>query len=108
MNIILLLASILMVLFIAPINAIAQESSTPDSTVLSRPEEKSYGLVGTNYSSDLIFLGRKSSAKTPYLSVATGYYHKSGLFINGGASYLASSGERGLIYLREQQAMISI
>lgn len=91
---ILLLAFILMVLFIAPIKSIAQEISTAGSAVKTGSmKKKSYGLAGTNYNSDIVFLGRKSSAKTPYLSAFAGYYHKSGLFINGGASYLAASGE---------------
>lgn len=89
----LLFALILMVLFITPIKSIAQEKSTADPTAKeSSMEKKSYGSVSTNYSSDLVFLGRKSSAKTPYLSAFAGYYHTSGLFINGGASYLAASG----------------
>ena len=88
-----LFASILMVPFIAPIKSIAQQKATADTVEKESPvEKKSYGLVSANYSSDLIFLGRKSSAKTPYLSAAAGYYHTSGLFINGAASYLATPG----------------
>jgi len=90
---ILFFASILLVLFIAPIKSIAQEISTADSAVKAGSmKKKSYGLVSVNYSSDLVFLGRKSAAKTPYLSATAGYYHTSGLFINGVASYLAVSG----------------
>ena len=89
-----LFASILMVPFIAPIKSIAQQKATADTAEKESPVEKeSYGLISANYSSDLIFLGRKSSLAAPYLSAFAGYYHKSGLFINGGASYLAAAGE---------------
>ena len=84
---------ILIAMFNIPLNSIAQEKSFVDSTVAYQPEEKSYVLVSTNYYSDIVFLGRKSSTRAPYLSAFVGYYHKSGLFINGGASYLAASGE---------------
>ena len=78
-----------------PIKSISQEESTADSTVKESPmEKKSYGLVSTNYNSDIVFLGRKSSSRAPYLSAFAGYYNKSGLFTNGGASYLAASGEK--------------
>ena len=91
---ILLFASILMVLFIAPIKSVAQEKSTQDSTVKeSSLEKNSYGLVSANYNSNIVFLGRRSSSVAPYLSAYAGYYHKSGLFINGGASYLTAASE---------------
>lgn len=90
----LLFVSILTILFIAPIKSIAQEKSITDSTEKQiSVEKKSYGLVSTNYNSNIVFLGRKSSLAAPYLSAFAGYYHKSGLFINGGASYLAAAGE---------------
>lgn len=85
--------SIIIVLFNIPLNAIAQEISSLDSIVENRAEKKSYGLINTNYYNNIVFLGRKSSVKAPYLSVLAGYYHTSGLFINGGVSYLAASGE---------------
>ncbi len=88
-----LFVSILTVLFFTTVKSIAQETSSADSTAAYRPKEKSYGLVSTNYYSDIVFLGRKSSSRAPYLSAFAGYFHKSGLFINGGASYLAASGE---------------
>ncbi len=94
MKSILLFAHILIVLFIAPVMSGAQEKFTADSAVKESPiEKKSYGLAGTNYNNDIVFLGRKSSAKAPYFSVFAGYYNKTGLFINVGASYLAASGE---------------
>jgi len=91
---ILLFASFLLVLFITPIKSIAQEKFNADSTEKeSSDEKKSYGLVSTNYNNNIVFLGRKSFLAAPYLSAFAGYYHKSGLFINGGASYLAATGE---------------
>jgi hypothetical protein len=89
------LVSIVIILFIAPIKTIAQEKATTDSTVKgSSADKKSYGLVNMNYNSNIVFLGRRSSSVAPYLSAFAGYYHKSGLYINGGASYLAASGEK--------------
>lgn len=91
---ILLFASILTILFIAPIKSIAQKKSIADSTEKeSSVEKKSYGLVSTNYNSNIVFLGRKSSLAAPYLSAFAGYYDKSGLFVIGGASYLAAPAE---------------
>lgn len=91
-NLILFIA-VLLVLFIASTKSVAQQNTSADSIVNTVSTEKqSYGLVSTNYNSNIVFLGRKSLSKAPYLSAFTGYYHKSGLFINGGASYLAASG----------------
>ncbi|RTL55683.1 MAG: hypothetical protein EKK39_02460 [Sphingobacteriales bacterium] len=91
---ILFFASFLLVLFITPIKSIAQEKFNADSTKKkSSDEKKSYGLASTNYNNNIVFLGRKSFLVAPYLSTFVGYYHKSGLFINGGASYLAAAGE---------------
>ena len=75
------------------IKSFGQEISTADSTSGKRTKEKSFGLVSTNYYSNIVFLGRKSPSRAPYLSAFAGYYHKSGLFINGGVSYLAAFGE---------------
>jgi len=87
-------SSILIVLIcIPPQTSSAQNISSLDSMRENQFEGKSYGLISTDYYNDIIFLGRKSSTKAPYLSVLAGYYHKSGLFINGGISYLAASGE---------------
>lgn len=85
--------TLLIVIFTFSLNSIAQEKSISDSAE-KQPDEKSYGLVSTNYNSNIVFLGRKSSSVAPYLSAFAGYYHQSGLFINGGASYLTASGEK--------------
>lgn len=86
--------SVLIVLFIVPIKSGAQEKSTADSTVKYPMKEESYGLISTSYNNDIVFLGRKSSLKAPYITAQAGFYHKSGLFINGAVSYLASSAEK--------------
>ena len=88
-----LLTSVIIVQFNIPLKSVAQETFSTDSIAKTQSEEKSYGLVSTNYNSNIVFLGRKSSSKAPYLSAFGGYYHESGLFINGGASYLLASGE---------------
>lgn len=83
----------LLVLFTVSIKSIAQDKPSSDySAKTGLIEKQSYGLVSTNYNSNIVFLGRKSLSKAPYLSAFAGYYHKSGLFINGGASYLTASG----------------
>ena len=86
--------SVLIVLFIVPIKSGAQEKSTADSTVKYPMKEESYGLISASYNNDIVFLGRKSSLKAPYITAQAGFYHKSGLFINGAVSYLASSAEK--------------
>ena len=89
-----LFTSIIIILLNIPQNSIAQETPSTNTTIENQAEEKSYSLVSANYNSDIVFLGRKSSSKAPYLSAFAGYYHKSGLFINGGVSYLTASGEK--------------
>ena len=82
-------AIVLAALMTVRLKSFAQEKNTADSVA----SNESYALVGTGYTSDIVFLGRKSSSRSPYFSVSAGYYHKSGLFINGIISYLAVSGE---------------
>ncbi|MBL6448743.1 hypothetical protein JMN32_20695 [Fulvivirga sp. 29W222] len=53
----------------------------------------SYVRLGLRYKSDYFYMGRADSAKAPYFVPTVGYYHKSGLFINGGMSYLATDTE---------------
>ncbi len=82
----------LMALITLRLESVAQEIALTDSTANRTDSIKSYSLVGITYNSDIVFLGRKSPIKSPYLSVSAGYYHKSGLFINSAVSYLAASG----------------
>ncbi len=89
-----LFTSVIIVLLTISLNSVAQETPFADSIAKNRSGEKSYGIASTNYNSDIVFLGRKGSSRAPYFSAFTGYYDKSGLFINGGASYLAASGEK--------------
>jgi hypothetical protein len=84
---------LLVLIFNSPKISIAQKISSADSIVENQSREKSYGLISTDYYNDIVFLGRKSSTRAPYLSMLAGYYHTSGLFINSGISYLAASGE---------------
>ena len=76
----------------------AQEKTVTDTIVSNSASNKSYALVGMTYNSDIVFLGRKNPIKSPYISASAGYYHKSGLFINGIISYLATA-ERNRIDL---------
>lgn len=54
---------------------------------------KSHFVLGMDYLSDNVYQGRKDSIASPYLSTVIGYYHKSGFFLNGSASYLLSPGQ---------------
>lgn len=74
-------------------NLNAQEKVLTDSSNKSLITLKSYGEIRTLYNSDVIFLGRNSSVKTPFMSTSASYFHKSGLFVNGSASYLTNSSE---------------
>lgn len=76
----------------------AQDKTVTDTIVSNSASNKSFALVGMTYNSDIVFLGRKNPIKSPYISASAGYYHKSGLFINGIISYLATS-ERNRIDL---------
>lgn len=89
-----LLASLIVLLFFIPLKSDAQDKSTSNSSANYPAADKSFGLVSTTYNSDIVFLGRKSPSKAPYISAQAGYYHKSGLYINGSVSYLAASGEK--------------
>ena len=86
----------LTVLIVLRLESIAQLTTLTASTVNRLDSIKSYSLIGMAYNSDIVFLGRKSPIKSPYFSVSAGYYHKSGLFINGIISYLATSGAKRL------------
>ena len=63
-------------------------------------KEKSEVRVSLWFTNDYLFMGRGDSVKAPYLSPYIGYYHKSGLFINGSLSYLTSDGRVDLIKLK--------
>lgn len=84
---------VLVMLITVSAKSFAQKKNAPDSLATDSTSEKSYALVGTGYTSDIVFLGRKSPLRSPYFSVSAGYYHKSGLFINSSISYLSASGE---------------
>ncbi|HLX90777.1 MAG TPA: hypothetical protein VKR32_03795 [Puia sp.] len=53
----------------------------------------SYWLASLNYMSNNIYLGRKDSVASPYLTATVGYYHKTGLFVSASASYLIEPGQ---------------
>lgn len=50
-------------------------------------------MPGLYYVSDAVFMGRRDSVAAPYLMPSLGYYHKSGWYAEGSASYLVASGE---------------
>ncbi len=71
-------------LLIIPVSGISAQDSAG--------ARKSYGLVSLNFINNSVYNGRKDSLNTPYLTPSLGYYHKSGLFVEGSASYLLRSG----------------
>jgi hypothetical protein len=54
---------------------------------------KSYFMATLGYLSNNVYLGRKDSVATPYITPMFGYYHKSGLYINASVSYLPTAGQ---------------
>jgi hypothetical protein len=54
---------------------------------------KSHFMASLTYLNNNVYLGRKDSVATPYITPMFGYYHKSGLYINGSVSYLAIANE---------------
>ena len=50
-------------------------------------DELTYLQTGVNYLSDNVYLGRKDSAKLPYISPYVGYHLHSGLYFKGTVSY---------------------
>lgn len=59
----------------------------------SADDTKSYARVGLRFVNDYVYMGRTDSLQAPYLVPSFGYYHKSGLFVQGSFSYLTASGE---------------
>ncbi|MBS1949287.1 MAG: hypothetical protein JST47_16130 [Bacteroidetes bacterium] len=56
------------------------------------PSKKSHLVFEAGYLSNNVYFGRKDSVATPYITGQLGYYHKSGLYANGQASYLTKTG----------------
>jgi hypothetical protein len=52
--------------------------------------------VGLSYLSDNVYQGRKDSVALPYATASFGYYHKSGLFLVGAASFVLGYSENRL------------
>jgi hypothetical protein len=59
----------------------------------STAKKTSHWVVGANYLSNNVYLGRKDSIVTPYITPSIGYHDKSGFFISGSVSYLPGNGE---------------
>lgn len=79
-------------------SAFSQDDSTApkpepeDTTAPVKLAAKSYFSATLGFLSNSVYNGRKDSAATPYITPMIGYYHKSGLFIDGSLSYLAKAG----------------
>ncbi|MEP1093817.1 MAG: hypothetical protein ABJG78_01830 [Cyclobacteriaceae bacterium] len=72
----------------------AQTQALGDSLDYSKPKNTSYVLIGLNYSSDWVYMGRSDSLSNPYLVPSMEYNHKSGIFINGSLSYLTNESSK--------------
>src|ERR1700733_16109732 len=105
-----LFASLIVSLFLASLHLKAQDTieinnKTPkvkliDSVSSNDIEDndslihrKSHFMASLTYLNNNVYLGRRDSVATPYLTPTFGYYHKSGLYISGSASYLALANE---------------
>ncbi|MGE5106849.1 MAG: hypothetical protein ACM3H8_04860 [Sphingobacteriales bacterium] len=73
-------------LLIVGVNAVYSQDSETNQ------KDKSYFQAGIKYLSDNVYLGRKDSATVSYITPTIGYYHKSGVYITGGASYQPNNG----------------
>lgn len=78
-----------MVLVFGGWKMLPQEQTNSNTTT----ESTSYAVVGLNYISDAIFLGRKDTVSAPYLYTSMEYHHKSGLYAEGSVSYLTKSNQ---------------
>lgn len=67
----------------------AQETTTDWSATMPWVSQSEWRL-DLRYTSDYLYMGRSDSVKAPYLSPSIGYYHKSGLFLKAGLSYLTT------------------
>ncbi len=63
----------------------------------SSNNKKSYFKASANYLSNAVYSGRKDSSVVSYLSPSIGYFHKSGVYVNGSMSFLANSADAGRI-----------
>jgi len=68
-----------------------QNLQSNDST--TETKKKSYLSIGLSYLNDNVYLGRKDSAKIPYITPDIAYYFKSGFYIEGSLSYVNSSSQ---------------
>ena len=79
-------------LLIGNLNKIAAQNIIEITPVQDSIEKKSsYFVVNSNYLSNAVYSGRKDSLVVPYVRASLGYYHKSGLYADMGASLLVSS-----------------
>jgi hypothetical protein len=73
---------------LSPMTTVGQSSKTQLADSIS---DKSELRITLRYTSDYYFMGRADSAASPYLSPSIGYYHRSGLSIRAGLSYLTTA-----------------
>ena len=57
-----------------------------------------YWKLDINYLSDYVYMGRKDSLPTPYLTPTLTYYHVSGFYFSGSLSYLSEKKSRRIDY----------
>lgn len=78
-------------LLIFNLTNIAAQSKVEIAPVQDSTKKKSsYFVVNSNYLSNAVYSGRKDSLVVPYVRASLGYYHKSGLYAELGASLLVS------------------
>lgn len=70
---------------------IGQEDLSSSQNIIEK--DSSYVLMGINFISDAVYMGRKDSISAPYLYPLVTYHHKSGFYSTGSLSYLTKSNE---------------
>ena len=79
------------ILLIFNLSKIAAQNKADIAPLQDSIEKKSsYFVVNSNYLSNAVYSGRKDSLVVPYVRASLGYYHKSGLYADMGASLLVS------------------
>lgn len=77
-----------------------QDEQVNDSSINRAVFKQSFGRFSVNYASDWIYGGRKDAMTLPYLSAAAGYFHQSGFFIRGSASFLLKGNDNRIDQLK--------
>lgn len=71
----------------------ATAQTEADSSAATVAAKKSYVELSADYISNIVFAGRKDSVAVPYLRPGIGWFHKSGVYVQGSLSFLTGENE---------------